>query len=86
MKNNRTSHSDQHNEHPSRQEKNHYAHMVADFRRRFWVALVLSIPTLMLAPLIQGILGLAEVLRFPGDRYIQFVLANAAFFMAGGHS
>ena len=24
----------------------HHAHMVADFRRRFWVSLVLSIPVL----------------------------------------
>jgi len=29
----------------------HHAHMVADFRRRFWVSLVLSIPVLALIPI-----------------------------------
>jgi hypothetical protein len=34
--------------------RSHHAHMVADFRRRFWVSLILSIPILGLAPLIQA--------------------------------
>jgi len=28
--------------------------MVADFRRRFWVSLILSVPVLALSPLIQA--------------------------------
>ena len=32
--------------------------MVADFRKRFWISLVISIPILILSPLIQGFLGL----------------------------
>jgi len=38
----------------------HHAHMVADFRRRFWASLVLSIPVLALAPLIQAWMGLSD--------------------------
>ena len=38
----------------------HHAHMVADFRRRFWVSLVLTVPVLVLAPHIQGWLGLQK--------------------------
>ncbi len=41
--------------------------MVADFRRRFWVSLTLTVPVLALAPMIQGLLGLRDVLAFPGD-------------------
>jgi Cu2+-exporting ATPase len=42
----------------------HHAHMVADFRRRFWICLILSVPVLALAPLIQRWLGLnARLLR-----------------------
>lgn len=63
--------------------QNHHARMVADFRRRFWVSLILSIPILGLAPLIQGILGLEEALGFPGDRYVQFGLATVVFFYGG---
>ncbi|MBU1877779.1 MAG: cadmium-translocating P-type ATPase [Chloroflexi bacterium] len=61
----------------------HHAHMVADFRRRFWVALVLTIPILALSPLIQEFLGLRETLRFPGDLYVLFGLATIVFIYGG---
>ena len=61
----------------------HHAHMVADFRRRFWVSLVLTVPVLVLAPHIQGWLGLHDALTFPGDNLVQFVLASAIFFYGG---
>lgn len=51
-------------DHPS-----HHVHMVADFRRRFWIALALTVPVLVLAPLIQGFPGLTEALAFPADSY-----------------
>ncbi|MBU0496180.1 MAG: cadmium-translocating P-type ATPase [Chloroflexi bacterium] len=57
--------------------------MVADFRRRFWVALVLTIPILALSPLIQEFLGLRETLRFPGDLYVLFGLATIVFIYGG---
>ena len=61
----------------------HHAHMVADFRRRFWVSMVLSIPVLALAPLIQAWLGLSEALAFSGDRSVQAVLATVIYFYGG---
>jgi Cu2+-exporting ATPase len=57
--------------------------MVADFRRRFWVSLVLSVPVLALSPLIQAWLGLGEALAFPGDRSVQAVLATIIYFYGG---
>ena len=57
--------------------------MVADFRQRFWVSLVLSVPVLALAPLNQAWLGLAERLAFPGDRAIQAMLAPIIYFYEG---
>ncbi len=61
----------------------HHAHMVADFRRRFWISLVLSVPVVALAPMIQEWLGLRETLAFPGDGYVQFVLASIVYFYGG---
>ncbi len=61
----------------------HHRHMVADFRRRFWIVLALTVPILALAPLIQGLLGLEEALAFPGDRYVQFLLATVVYFYGG---
>jgi Cu2+-exporting ATPase len=50
-------HSD-HNGHSNHDHQGHHAHMVADFRRRFWISTILTIPVLILAPLIQSFLGL----------------------------
>jgi len=61
----------------------HHAHMVADFRRRFWVSLALTIPVLALSPMIQGFLGLGQALRFGGDLYVLFALSSAIFFYGG---
>jgi Cu2+-exporting ATPase len=61
----------------------HHAHMVADFRRRFWVSLVLTVPVIVLSPMIQTLTGLRETLRFPGDGYVQFVFASVIFFYGG---
>jgi Cu2+-exporting ATPase len=61
----------------------HHAHMVADFKRRFWVSLVLTVPVLALAPIIQGVLGVGEAWAFPGDRFVQFGLASLVFFYCG---
>jgi Cu2+-exporting ATPase len=73
---------DQHNG-GDHDHQSHHAHMVADFRRRFWVSLVLTLPILALAPLIQSLLGVEEAWRFPGDDYLQFGLATAVFFYGG---
>jgi Cu2+-exporting ATPase len=61
----------------------HHAMMVADFRRRFWISLVISIPILLLSPLIQRFLGIEGAIAFPGDSYVLFVLSSAVFFYGG---
>jgi Cu2+-exporting ATPase len=57
--------------------------MVADFRKRFWISLVVTIPILGLSPVIQRFLGLEEALRFPGDGYGLFVLSTFIFLYGG---
>jgi Cu2+-exporting ATPase len=57
--------------------------MIADFRRRFWVSLVLTVPVLLLSPLIQELLGLEEALAFPGANYVLFALSSGVFFYGG---
>ncbi len=61
----------------------HHAMMVADFRRRFWVSLVLSIPVLLLTPVIQRFLGLGDVLRFSGDGLVVLGLSTVVYFYGG---
>ncbi len=59
----------------------HHEMMVADFRRRFWVCLVVTVPILALSPLIQDVFHLGA-LAFPGDQYV--LLALSAFVYGWG--
>jgi Cu2+-exporting ATPase len=57
--------------------------MIADFRRRFWVSLALTVPILLLSPMIQRFVGLDDALAFPGDAYVLFGLASVVYFWGG---
>lgn len=59
----------------------HHAMMIEDFKKRFWISMVITLPIVVLAPMIQGLLGYE--LRFNGDRYVQFVLSSIIFFYGG---
>ncbi|NOX44992.1 MAG: copper-translocating P-type ATPase [Caldiserica bacterium] len=73
----------EHKAHKGHDHHAHHAQMVADFRRRFWVSLGLTVPILLLSPLIQKLLGLPKALAFPGAPYLQLVLASAVYFYGG---
>ena len=62
---------------------NHHEQMVADYRKRFWVSLIITIPILALSPMIQKLLGLRELIYFKGDIYLLFGLASIVFFYGG---
>lgn len=63
--------------------RDHHAHMVADFRKRFWISLAMTVPVLVLSPMIQAFLNLGETIRFSGDLYVLFVLSSIIFFYGG---
>ena len=70
-----------HEHHQSHHQSNHHASMIADFRRRFFVSIVLMLPVLVLSPMIQMFLGVDW--RFPGDSYLLFALATVLFVYGG---
>lgn len=57
--------------------------MIADYRRRFWVTLVLTPPVLLLSPMIQHWLGLAGTISFPGDGLLLFALSTIVYVYGG---
>jgi P-type Cu2+ transporter len=61
----------------------HHAHMAADFRKRFWISLALTLPILVLSPMLQTLVGLREAIRFSGDIYVLFSLSSAVFWYGG---
>ncbi len=61
----------------------HHAHMVGDFRRRFFVCLIITIPILLLSPVIQDALGISDTLKFTGQMYVLLALASAVYAYGG---
>lgn len=63
----------------------HHSHegMVQDFKKRFWISLILTIPVLLLSPMIHHFLGIHEQVSFPGDIYLLFALSSVIFFYGG---
>lgn len=57
--------------------------MIADFRRRFWVTLVLMPAVLLLSPMIQQWLGLAGEISFSGDGLLLFALSTIVYVYGG---
>jgi P-type Cu2+ transporter len=57
--------------------------MAADFQKRFWISLVLTLPILALSPMLQTLVGLREGIRFPGDMYVLFGFSSAVFWYGG---
>jgi P-type Cu2+ transporter len=59
----------------------HHRMMIRDFRRRFYITLVLTVPVLALSPLIQSLLNFS--FDFTGSTYVVFALASVIFFYGG---
>ncbi len=55
--------------------------MIEDFKKRFYVSLVLTIPILALSKMIQGFLGFD--LSIPYQSYVVFALSTVLFFYGG---
>ena len=64
-------------------EREHHAMMIADFRRRFWVSLAITVPILLLSPFIQELLRLEGAIAFTGDTYVLWAFSSAAYFYGG---
>ncbi|WP_340152645.1 copper-translocating P-type ATPase [uncultured Marivirga sp.] len=59
----------------------HHKMMIEDFKKRFWISLVLTIPILTFSPMIQRFLGYDWLL--PGNSYILFGLSTIVYFYGG---
>ena len=55
--------------------------MIADFKKRFFVVLILSAPIILLSPMIQQWLGVNW--QFTGSKYILFILSTIVFIYGG---
>ncbi|MES2060559.1 MAG: copper-translocating P-type ATPase [Bacteroidota bacterium] len=70
-----------HDPHMGMSEHDHHAMMIADFKKRFYVVLVLTIPVMLLSMQIQQWLHLD--INFSGSSYLLFALASVVFVYGG---
>lgn len=59
----------------------HHKMMIDDFKKRFWISMALSIPIILLSPMIQEFFGFHPV--FSGDMLTLFGLSSIIFFYCG---
>ena len=73
----------QHGDNPSMGMKghDHHAMMIADFKKRFYLVLILTVPIMLLSTMIQKFIGVDW--QFTGSRYILLALSTAVFFYGG---
>ncbi len=72
------SHHDHHDHHAHDKHEGHSPDM---FRKKFWLSLLLTIPTLIFSPTVQDWLGINWA--FPGSEYIPAVFGMVLFFYGG---
>ncbi|WP_323521604.1 copper-translocating P-type ATPase [Mucilaginibacter sp. 10B2] len=70
-----------HDPHMGMSEHNHHAMMIADFKKRFYVVLVLTIPIMLLSTMIQHFMRVNWA--FIGSSYILFALSSVVFVYGG---
>ncbi len=81
-KSNNTHAQHQHGSNPAMGHEGHnHNSMIADFKKRFYVVLFLTIPIMLLSMMIQKFLGVHW--QFAGSQYILFGLSTIVFFYGG---
>lgn len=58
-----------------------HASGIADFRKRFYVVLILTIPIMLLSEMIQHWLNIH--INFPGSKFVLLILSSVVFFYGG---
>jgi Cu2+-exporting ATPase len=69
---------DNHKEHD---HHNHHEMMIEDFKRRFFISLIVTIPILILSPMIQEWTNIS--ITFTGSNYVLFALSTFIYFYGG---
>lgn len=93
---NKKSHHDQHenveehnhkkehsgnDDHESHNHHNHHEMMIIDFKKRFFISLIVTIPILILSPMVQNWINIK--ITFTGSNYVLFALATFIYFYGG---
>ncbi|WP_413512841.1 heavy metal translocating P-type ATPase [Myroides odoratus] len=68
-------------DHLGHQHDKHEGHHTHDFLKRFWISLIITVPILVLSPMIQEWFGFQ--FGFAGDKYMLFALGTLIYLYGG---
>ncbi|MDY0076322.1 MAG: copper-translocating P-type ATPase [Bacteroidales bacterium] len=72
-----------HDKHHGHDHTDHHRMMIKDFKLRFWISLIFTLPILALSPMVQDLLGFGFALFGDADKYLLFGLSSIVFFYGG---
>ena len=61
--------------------QSHHEMMIKDFKKRLWISLIVTVPILLLSPMIQEWFNLE--ISFPGSNYVLLALSTFIYFYGG---
>lgn len=70
-----------HEKQDSHDHQNHHEMMIEDFKRRFFISLIVTIPILILSPMVQGWTNIK--VAFSGSNYVLLILSTFIYFYGG---
>src|SRR6056297_1824711 len=70
-------------DHSGHDHTRHHQMMIRDFKKRFWISLIITLPVLALSPMIQGLLDFQFALVEGIDHFILLGLSTIIFFYGG---
>ena len=82
MSDEHATHSMEHMAHGHASHDKHAGHSVAMFRNKFWITLLLTLPTLLWGEMIPQALGFTPP-AVPGARWIPVIFGTAVYFYGG---
>lgn len=68
-------------QHSKEAHNKHAGHHTEDFLKRFWICLLITVPILLLSPMIQQWIGID--ISFPGSKYVLLALGTAIYIYGG---
>lgn len=82
MNHERVDNNSSHEEHSTDEHSHHdHSHMLQEYKNKFIISLIVTIPILLLSPMIQDFFNFS--ISFKGDSYVLFILATFVFFYGG---
>lgn len=73
----------QHTDHDNHDHTDHHRMMIKDFKLRFWISLIFTLPILALSPMVQDLFGFEFSFLGETDKYLLFGLSTIVFFYGG---